>query len=272
MTSWRSRVAPWVPPAVSSWAARRSTESNAFREFPGTWAQAVTSVPGYSDEAILAKVAAATRAVERGDAAFERDSVLFSDPEYSWPLLAALLHTAARDGRLSVLDFGGALGSTYRQHRRFLDDLDNVTWTVIEQQGFVELGSREFTTARLSFARTVAEAVSSGSSNVAILGSSLQYMDDPRRVLDEMTSTDVTTLIIDRTPLSDEPDDILCIQTVPATIYAASYPLWILSRSRLIAHLAPQWTPIAQYDAGHGQPKTDTGRSFSWAGLILARR
>ena len=40
--------------------------------------------------------------------------------EYQFPLLSGLLYAAARDGGLSVVDFGGALGSTYFQCRDFL--------------------------------------------------------------------------------------------------------------------------------------------------------
>lgn len=271
MSTWRSRVSPWVPPVVSSWAARRTPGGNVFTEFDGTWAQAVASVRGYDDATIIDKVAEATRAVERGEAAFERDSVLFEEPEYSWPLLAAILHAAGRDGRLSVLDFGGALGSTYRQHRRFLEDLPDLRWTVVEQGAFVDVGRREFQTDRLRFASTVAEGADQASPTVVLLGSSLQYMEDPDSVLDELTSTTADTLIIDRTPLWDGPQDVLCIQTVPASIYAASYPMWILSRPGLTTSLADSWSLVAEYESGHRRPRTTKGREFGWDGLVLDR-
>lgn len=272
MTAWRARVSPWVPPAISAWAASRSNADNVFTEFTGTWDEAVASVRGYGDPDIAARVAEATRSVERGEAAFERDSVLFSEPEYSWPLLAALLHAAAVNGRLSVLDFGGALGSTYRQHRAFLDGLPDLTWTVVEQAEFVALGQREFQTSCLRFAPTITDAVAGSAPNVVLLGSSLQYMENPRVVLAELTRSGAGTLVIDRTPLSSSDlDDTLCIQTVPATIYPASYPMWVLSRRRLIADLSPTWRLLAEYESGHGRPRTSGGREFTWDGLIMAR-
>ena len=70
---------------------------------------------------ILDKVLAATLKVKQGQAVFERDSVLFDEIEYSWPLLAGLMWAAASNGgKLNVLDFGGALGSSYYQNRKFL--------------------------------------------------------------------------------------------------------------------------------------------------------
>lgn len=271
MSTWRDRVAPWVPPAVSAWSAARASGDNVFREFSGTWAEAEAAVQGYGDATIIDTVVEATRAVERGEAAFERDSVLFAEPEYTWPLLSALLHSAARDARLSVLDFGGALGSTYRQHRRFLADLPEVRWTVVEQPAFVEIGQREFQTSQLHFAPSIAEAVRDGAPTVVLLGSSLQYLETPHEVLAELADSGAPTIVIDRTPLSDAPDDVLCIQTVPPSIYEAAYPMWILSRSRLLANLEPQWTLIAEYGSGHGTPRTSGGLGFAWDGLIIRR-
>ena len=59
---------------------------------------------------------------ERG--VYERDSVLFDTIRYSWPLLSDLLRAASEDqNHLSVLDFGGSLGSSYYQNRVFLSHL-----------------------------------------------------------------------------------------------------------------------------------------------------
>lgn len=272
MSTWRGRITPWVPPAVSAWAARRTAGANTFTEFEGSWPEATSSVRGYSDPAIIAKVAEATRSVERGEAAFERDSVLFPVPEYSWPLLTALLHAAARDERLSVLDFGGALGSTYRQHRAFLDDLPHLTWTVVEQPEFVEIGVRDFQTDTLRFAPTITAAVEAHAPTVVLLGSSLQYMEHPRKVLADLTLAGAHTLVIDRTPLSSRRGDVLTIQQVPEEIYRAAYPMWVLSRADLIATLDPDFALRAEYSSGHGVVQTAGGLVFSWDGLILERR
>ncbi len=61
----------------------------------------------------------ATRKVVAGEAVYERDSVVFDHLEYAWPLLACLLQIAAERRSLRVIDFGGSLGSSWRQNRRF---------------------------------------------------------------------------------------------------------------------------------------------------------
>ena len=79
------------------------------------------------------------------DPAFERDGVVFDQPDYNFPLLACLLRVATESGnRLRVLDFGGSLGSTYFQCRPFLGGVSELRWTVVEQPQFVECGRREF--------------------------------------------------------------------------------------------------------------------------------
>lgn len=271
MNSWRARVSPWVPPALSTWAARRAPSGNVFTEYAGTWEEAVASVRGYGDTAIIERVADATRAVERREAAFERDSVLFDEPQYSWPLVAALTHAAARDGRLHVIDFGGALGSTYRQHRPFLDDLPDVRWAVVEQADFVRIGRGEFTTDRLTFHDSIDEASGVVHATVVLFGSSLQYLPEPGAPLVDAARTPARTLVIDRTPLSDRPTDVITIQTVPPSIYRAAYPMWVLSRSRLLERSRPAWEVVASYESGFGRIRTTGGIEFGWDGLILER-
>ena len=272
MTDWRRLRSDWTPPAVSRWGARRLHGRSLFREFDGTWAQASASVPGYGDAAILERVANATRAVERGAAVFERDSVLFDEPEHCWPLIAALEHRAAVDGRLAVLDFGGSLGSTYRQYRAFLDQLPQVAWGVVEQAGFVAAGRAEFTNDRLTFHHSITECTERIAPNAILLASTLQYLPDPRALLAELAATGARTLIIDRTPIGDADTDLLTIQHVPASIYEAEYPMWVFSRTALLTDLGRDWNLVAEYDSGHGTEATDAGRTFTWQGLILTRR
>ena len=90
--------------------------------------------------------------VKRGEAVFERDSVIFDKVQYAWPVTAGLMWVAARNGgRLSVLDFGGSLGSSYFQNREFLAYLPNVRWSVIEQAHFVKAGRKHIQDERLVF-------------------------------------------------------------------------------------------------------------------------
>src|SRR5262244_902114 len=72
----------------------------------GSWDEAVRASTGYDSQIILEKTKTALLQVKHGQAAYERDSVVLAEIQYSWPLLAGLLWVAAQSGgRLNVLDF-----------------------------------------------------------------------------------------------------------------------------------------------------------------------
>ena len=106
---------------------------------------------GYADGRYLARTRAAILKVKRGEAAFERDSVTFQVMEHRFPLLAGLLRAAsATGGRLSVVDFGGALGSTYFQCGQFLSVVKELPrWSVVEQPSHVACGQADLSDEQL---------------------------------------------------------------------------------------------------------------------------
>jgi putative methyltransferase (TIGR04325 family) len=165
-------------------------------------------------------------------------------------LLAALLRVALVDGRLSVIDFGGSLGTSWRQNRKYLDGLP-VRWRVVEQPGFVEAGRRHFEGDVLSFHLTIEDAAAAGDANVALLGSVLNWVEHPVQILDRLAATTVSHLILDRTVVTDASRDVISIQRVPAAIYPASYPIRKFSRRTLEALLANDWRIIESWTCEH---------------------
>src|SRR3972149_5831251 len=139
-----------VPPALLRAVRRTRAKGITFSGNYRRWEDALAHSTGYDDSTILARVEAATSKVVSGQAAFERDSVVFDKIEYSFPVLAGLLRAAAEhDGRLSVLDFGGSLGSSFRQCQTYLSVLRALDWHVVEQERFVRLGRERFETEQL---------------------------------------------------------------------------------------------------------------------------
>jgi putative methyltransferase (TIGR04325 family) len=272
--SVRSLAKAWIPPIVTD--ARRAWLGHGLRfsDVRGDWRDAVARSHGYAADLIVEAVARATREVLAGRAVFERDSVLFDQPDFRYPILAALLRAAVQgNGLLEVVDFGGSLGSTYRQCRPFLAPLRNVRWHVIEQPGFVDAGRREFTTEELDFSASVAELPAFETPAVILLSSVIQYVEDPDRTRDELIGLNARHLVIDRTPLSDLTENRLCIQHVPKTIYDASYPCWILSRSKLLSRLDETgWQVLGEFPGLEGSFATPDRVSFEFRGLIAARK
>lgn len=223
----KSFVRDCLPPIILRFIQRlRNPENIKFEGHYSSWGEASARCIGYDEKSILDKVLTATREVRLGRAIFERDSVLFDHIEYSWPLLAGLLWAASlHGGGLRVLDFGGALGSTFFQNRRFVNALSFVDWGVVEQEAFVRAGNEFIADERLSFFCTIEACVTRIRPNVAILSSVLPYLEDPWIVLNELLSKNIDILIVDRTPfVNQSASERIAIQSVPSSIYVASYP------------------------------------------------
>lgn len=253
-------------------SSRRCSGNSAFEDFAGTWVEAQLAVDGYGALDIIERVLEASLAVKEGRVVHERDSVKFDRIQYSWPVLAGLLWSAAEhQGSLRVLDLGGSLGSSYRQSRKFLFGLREVTWAIVEQPNFVAAGRKHFEDQVLTFHETVESAAATRPA-VALFASSLQYLERPLATLESVTQSGISTLVLERTPVHAGAADFLTIQHVPPSIYKASYPAWIFSRELLLSRLQDfGWITVEEFAAPEPPTTTASGKSFSWTGVILRR-
>ena len=270
MNVFKELARDWLPPVLVRWF--RQVRGGGIRfegDFP-TWEEANSLCTGYDAEEILAKVLASTLKVKHGEAAAERDSVLFDQIEYAWPVLAGLMWAAARSsGRLNVLDFGGALGSSYFQNRNFLQSLPDVRWNVVEQPHYVDAGRKHIQDEHLRFYKTIVECLSENRPNVILLSSVLQYLESPADLISELNKVGALCLVVDRTPFTLQAKDKLVVQKVPATIYSASYPMWIFSLSEFEKLLAKNWCLVAPNISPEGYVRTTNDSEFSFQGMLL---
>lgn len=236
-----------------------------------TWDDAVKSSTGYDSNIILQKVISSALKVKSGIAVCERDSVLFDEIHYSWPITAGLMWASARSGgKLSVLDFGGSLGSSYYQNRKFFNGLESVHWSVVEQPQLVAAGRKFIEDDQLSFYESFTESVSAHKPNVILLSSVLQYLCDPYRILDQILRCPASIILIDRTPFHDEKNDIILVQNVGKHIYPASYPSWVFSKTRFLNHLNRFFSVEIDCLSPEGFVKYSNG-SFSYNTLLMQR-
>lgn len=214
-----------------------------------TWAEAKTKCSGYDSPIILEKVKESALKVKKGQAAFERDSVTFDKPEYSFQLLSSLLWAASHNnGNLNVMDFGGSLGSTYFQNSRFLDTLDNLNWCIVEQANYSETGKVHFSSERLHFFNNINKCFDSFNIDVVLLSSVLQYVEKPFNLLDELIAFKPAFIVIDRTPFINKKDRIT-IQKVHPKIYKASYPCRFFNKEKFMNHMSQYYELIFELDA-----------------------
>jgi putative methyltransferase (TIGR04325 family) len=212
-----------------------------------SWEQAEQASDGYDSDSLIEKVRKAAKLVFDGEAVYERDSVVFDEIEYSYPLLASLLFAAANSETLRVIDFGGALGTTYQQNRRFLSKLKKACqWRVVEQEKFVSIGKREFTNETLSFYSTIEEAYQGGV-DVVLFAGSICYVPNPYIFIEKAKATQVPYVIFDRTPTTKLKEDTFAVQNVPPSIYKASFPIRNFSYDNITKFFKDEYELIEEW-------------------------
>ncbi len=215
-----------------------------------SWEKAAKDSTGYDCDCVLEKVTESALKVKKGEAVYERDSVLFDQIEYSWPLLSALMWIAARSGGgLNILDFGGSLGSTYFQNLRFLEELLNVQWSIVEQKAFVEAGRENFEDRVLKFYYDIDSCMARRSPNTIFFGSVISYLENPYTFLGEIKTMGFEYIIFDRTPFIHGQKDRLTVQRVPTEIYQAAFPCWFFSKGRFRDFFRNDYETIAEFES-----------------------
>lgn len=236
-----------------------------------TWQDAQRASGGYDREDIVRRVYESELKVSQGEAADERDGVLFDAVQFSLPVMAALARIVCLKQRpLRVLDFGGAFGGVFRQYRAF-GLPPKVSWNVVEQPDFIRLGRPAFETPELRFALSIGEVLANGLPDVALFSSVLQYLEQPLSVFQQIADAGVAHVIIDRTPCHAREHDVLVVQHVPVEIYKASYPCWIFSRSRFMKACGEQFQQIASFTDGSGTWQA-SGLNFELCGFAFDRK
>ncbi len=222
-----------------------------------SWDEVVQTYGGYDSNYILEKSKNSLLAVKNGFAVHERDSFLFDHIQYSFPSLVALMWIAAQqDGKLNLIDFGGSLGSSFFQNRKFLSGLKEVKWNVVEQKNFVKCGKENFEDGQLKFYEDVDACVADQNPNILFFSNVLQYLKSPHQVIKHILKHDFEYVILDLLAcLEDEHrDDLLTVQKVWPEIYEAAYPCWFFNKRNLLGLFLEKYDLIEEFklESGNG--------------------
>jgi putative methyltransferase (TIGR04325 family) len=200
-----------------------------------------------------------------------RDGCVFDEIEYSWPLLAGLMYAAAKTGSAPVvLDFGGSLGTTYLQNRRFLDRFESVEWHIVERDVYCDVAERIVRHPRLRFHRSIESCCSEGvRPNIALFSSVLQFLPDPWTLLASIRDLPVNHVLIDRAAIHLQARDRLTVFRAPASIVPdMTRPMWLFDEARLLATLRPDFDLIERFHSFEAM----AGAPSRFEGYILERR
>ncbi len=264
----------WIPQGLRDLANRLLGYSIVYRGDFESWAAASSSAEGYDDPTLLGRLASAAEQVKNGSAAWEKDGVVFDEIPPNYRLWSSLARIALADGgRLAVLDFGGAFGSSYHQCKNFLSDGVEVRWSIVEQPEIARLGREKFSSEAMQFYGDIDECLALERPNVVLLSSVLQYLEFPYRLLDRIAASDIEYLIIDRHPCSFG-REIITTQVLPSRwLYKGSYPCRLFDCDKLSEWLGKYYDLLATFDNDDVDPPI-YGRGFgaSSKGFFLRRR
>lgn len=245
----------------------RSKYLSVFDDNCGSFANAQAQSTGYDDEVISSQAIAAATAVIEGRGAFERDGLVFTEPDPRMPVVDALNSALGGMQAVRVLDIGGGLGSSYWQNKDHLK-ADSIEWHVVEREELITL-ARTLPEHPVRYRSDLKTALTEPWDAI-VLSSVLQYLTEPHALLRQVSTSDCNAVIIDRTPMHPGGEDIACIQHVPAHIYPGSYPAWILSSTRINEDLSSR--RITQRIPGIEPPMhTTRGVPFTWQGLVAVQ-
>ena len=211
-----------------------------------SYEEAKQKCKGYNEEHILQRIIQTTDKVKKGEAAYERDGILYDKVNVNFHLLNALLLVASRNGnKLTVIDFGGSLGTSYYQNIQYLSHLVSLNWCIIEQPEFVEAGKKSFENEHVSFYHTIDECLAvHAKPDLVLISSTLQYINKPYELLNNIQSFNIPYLMLDLVGYNDRNKDRITVQHVPPVFYGveASYPCTFFDRSKLEAQLEENYT------------------------------
>lgn len=237
-----------------------------------SWDDVTKQCTGYDGDEIFEKVKNATLAVKQNKAVFERDSVLFYEPEFNSDFVE-LIDTLARENtnQIRLIDFGGSLGSVYYQYKQKLSQY-KVQWNVIEQGHFVKFGKEQLTNSELRFYYTIDECLNENQVDAILLSSVLSYIEKPYDLLKSILKYKFKYVIIDRTLFIPGNSDLLTKQQVPEEIYKASYPCWIFSKEKLIKFMSENYLLINDFDPYNNELIDVDGKKAAFRGLIFSKK
>ncbi len=239
-----------------------------------TWESATEVTGGYNASNILEITRKATLKVKNGEAAGERDSVLFEDIPYVWPVTAHLLKIIIENnGKLNIIDFGGSLGSSYFQNKNMIPPNTKLSWNIVEQENYVRIGNEEISDEKLHFFYTIDEAYTQTNADTLLLSSVLQYLENPYDFFDKIISYGFENIIIDRTAFINGSEDMITVQTVPDSIYKASYPAWFFGNDRFKNYIKASYKILYEFDSEVDTPISLNNEAPAyWKGYILKKK
>ena len=201
-----------------------------------SWKEAKKYSAGYEYSNILRKIKKIykTQINELGHHEFyERDGILFKNKINDVEIIRFLNKAKKKLKNISILDFGGSLGSIYFSNFDYLKG-NIMTWSIVEQSHYVDIGKKIIENEKVKFYKNFEKCIKKENPNIAIFSGSLQYLDTPYQTLEKVKKSNINYILIDKIPVKSRiQNDEYYIQYVPKSINDGSYPIRVFSEDHL---------------------------------------
>lgn len=217
------------------------------------WEHAKKNAAGYDNLEIIKKIRKTTL-LQKKDNIFVRDGIAFDKPDHSYPLLTALLSLLLIKSEINLIDFGGGLGSTYYNCKKFIENENyKINWHIVEQPHFIEIGRTEHQTEELSFYDNI--DLIKPKIDMLILSAVLQYLSNPIEFITNFKNKKYPYIFIDRSICHFNPYQAtsIMVEHVPKHIYKASYPCYIFNYQKLLEFFTEKYDIVYEFNANEGR-------------------
>jgi putative methyltransferase (TIGR04325 family) len=263
-------IKKWIPEAIIHTLNKITGRTNSFKGEYKTFEEALISSEGYNSRSLLAKIVDANLGVLNGQAKYEKDGLLFDKIDFSYELNSFLLRVYVEKNKpISILDYGGSLGTTYRQFKEFADSQIISNWLIVEQQGLVEAAKKYISIHNLNFISNEDVNFDKLKTDVVIFSSSLEFLPDPDQALTSILKANPSYIIFDRTPVSESSETKICVLKAQKKI-GGSYPCWIFS-SQFFFKKLHGFQMISRWDSAEGSFKF-SGSHGKYEGMAFKRK
>jgi len=194
------------------------------------WKVALENSKGYDNNIILKNVLKNTLIAKNNLFFFERDGYLLRKNSISHNQLHLIMNIVNIKNRgLNIVDFGGSLASNYFKTRDIIDQKHKNKWHVIEQKNFVDLGNKILKSKNLNFYNSI-NNIKNKKIDLIIFSGSLQYLENPTEVFEEVLKFNPEFILIERLPIMNKQSkNEIYIQKKGKY----SYPVWHFTKKHL---------------------------------------
>jgi len=233
------------------------------------WDDALVQTTGWHSPEIINKIKTAALQVKNGSSIYEQDGSLFNKQNYFFPVVAGILHGINKNQNISVVDFGGSLGSHYYQMKSFFPKGLKISWNVVEQEIFVDCGKKEFENDELKFHYSIKNY--QGEKDVFFASGVIQYLKDPYAFIKEIKEFKFKNIIFDRVFfINNAPERIVLQKADSEVFYDASFPAWLLNEDKFVKAFLPQYHLLSDFDSLDPDNKIENFRIYH-KGFILTQ-